>query len=806
MQQNLSPAKSYKQGLRAHVLKMIMMSSVAIGTIAQASPAFAHQAANDPAGTSIPPLQGSPQNAGADMTEIVVTAQKRQQSIAEVAQSITAISGQTLQDRGVVNVQDLVKLTPGLSYVESGASTPVYSLRGIGFFDTALAARPTVGVYVDEVSQPFSAMTVGSAFDLERVEVLKGPQGTLFGQNSTGGAINYIAAKPTRDFKAGIVASYASFDSVDVEAHVSGPVAENLAFRLAARVQRAGDWQRSMSRDDMLGRRNFSQARMLADWKPAPDVRIQVNLNGWIDRSDTQASQFLAAVPANPVTAPTYIPALLNYSAPARNNRAGDWDDGVDFDRDNHYYQGSVRADIDISDTVKLTSLSSYQHMRLEQLTDQDGTFYPNSLTLQDGRISTYSQELRLAGEATHIRWLVGGNYEFDKTEERNVFSNPYNTIANAFRPFGIVAALRQNVDQKFNTYAAFGNLEYDITDTLTLNGGIRYTKADLSFDACSADFNGTGVAGLGGLYAVLRRRAGLAPLPALAPNGCITLNSRLEPISVAGELNEDNVSWRAGVEWKPRRGQLLYANVSRGYKAGSLPVVLALSTDQIAPASQESVLAYEVGVKSALLDRALDVVAAAFYYDYSDKQLKGRILASPNIFGPQEALINVPKSRVSGFEAQINARPFRGLNFSLGGTYISTRVQSDLNNFTILGSATNYRGQRFPYTPKYQLVGDVDYTWEVSSQLSAFAGVNMNYRSSTTAGFGTESVLLIDAYTTLDLRLGLSSGDGRWRLTLFGQNITDKYYWTNVAKIGDVARRLAGQPRSYGVRLSRQM
>ncbi|HUD93469.1 TonB-dependent receptor plug domain-containing protein [Sphingobium sp.] len=146
----------------------------------------------------------APQVQPAGLGDIIVTAQKREQAINDVPLSITAASGEKLANQGVTNVSDLVKIVPGFNYTESAFATPVYTLRGIGFYDTSLAAKPTVSIYQDQVPIPFSIMTRGATLDLERVEVLKGPQGTLFGSNATGGAINYIAAKPTSTFKAGL--------------------------------------------------------------------------------------------------------------------------------------------------------------------------------------------------------------------------------------------------------------------------------------------------------------------------------------------------------------------------------------------------------------------------------------------------------------------------------------------------------------------------------------------------------------------------------------------------------------------------
>lgn len=733
--------------------------------------------------------------------EIVVTAQKREQNLSDVPMSISAISGDALADRGVQNVQDLAKLTPGLSFVDSGASIPVYSLRGVGFFDTSLAARPTVSVYVDQIPLPFSAMTIGATLDLERVEVLKGPQGTLFGQNATGGAINYIAAKPTDYFTGGVSLGYGRFNTIEAEAHLSGPVAPDLNVRIAGKILHGDDWQYSYTRNDKHGDKKLLQGRFIADWQPSDTVKFELNLNGFKDNSDTQAAQFLELVPLNATTAPVRIPDLIGYPRPPESNRAADWGSDPDFESDNGFYQASLRGDVELNDRLTLTSLSSFQHLSINQLTDQDGTAITNTKTLQDGTIKSFSQELRLAYDDDGVHGIIGLNYQYDKAVENNRFDFPYNTAAYALIAFGPFPGLRQLSDQRFNTYAAFANLDLDVSDTITVHGGARYTQADFSYEACSADIDGADVDGITGLFNLFRSRVGLGPLPTLEPNGCISVDADFNLGPVTGNFDENNLSWRVGADWKPTPETLIYANVSRGYKAGSLPVVAAVFADQLRPIKQESVLAYEVGVKTSTPDRVLSLSAAAFYYDYSDKQLKGRIVTDPNLFGPQEALVNVPKSRITGVEAQVDLRPVAGLALSLGGTYLDSKVQSDFENFTILGTLTNFKGQEFPYTPKYQLVADGQYSWPIGT-LEGFVGASLVHKSKTKAGFGTTELLDIDSYTTLDLRAGIGADNGSWKFSAYGRNVTNEYYWTNVAKIGDVARRIAGQPMTYGVRL----
>src|SRR5712672_1122550 len=202
------------------------------------------------------------------LEEVVVTAEKRSERARDVPMSITAVTAEQLEKQGVVAVSDLTKLVPGFTYQPSDYGTPVYTIRGVGQKDVAIAVSPTVSVYVDQVPIPYSAETLGAAFDLERLEVLKGPQGTLFGQNSTGGAMNFIAAKPTNHLDAGADVTYGRFNEADAQGFLSGPLSDTVSVRVALRTEQRDAWQTSETRSASLGVRNFSTGRLLLDWKP----------------------------------------------------------------------------------------------------------------------------------------------------------------------------------------------------------------------------------------------------------------------------------------------------------------------------------------------------------------------------------------------------------------------------------------------------------------------------------------------------------------------------------------------------------
>ncbi len=304
-----------------------------------------------------------------------------------------------------------------------------------------------------------------------------------------------------------------------------------------------------------------------------------------------------------------------------------------------------------------------------------------------------------------------------------------------------------------------------------------------------------------GVLYNVFRAGAGLGPNPPIPPGGCVTASPLFVPELVHSTLDQNNVSWRAGAEWTPAARLLLYANVSKGYKAGGYPDLAASVASQLSPASQEAVLAYEAGFKATLLERTLQLNGAGFYYDYTDKQILGRVLDP--VFGPLLKLVNVPHSDITGAELQLVWTPIRGLTVSAGGSYIHSEILDHFTNYDPNGVVADFNGEPFPNTPKWQLVSDIDYHWGLADGLDGFVGGDVTYQDSTNSQLGDLPLLKVNAYALLDLRAGVESRDGAWRVSVFGRNVADTYYWTAANRDLDTTVRFAGMPATWGVSLS---
>jgi iron complex outermembrane recepter protein len=752
----------------------------------------------DPAGPSAgasPELPPGQPSQPVELAEIVVTAQKRTEKANDVPISIDVVDSQQLQQAGVRTAEDLYKVVPGLTFTETQFDAPVFALRGVGFNDSSLAAAPTVSVYVDQVPLPYSAMARGGLLDLDHVEVLEGPQGTLFGENSTGGAINLIAAKPTDILAAGAQVSYGSFDTVHTDGFVSGPVANGLTARLAISADESGPWQQSTTRDASLGDTDIVTGRLLLDYNPSDTLRIAVNLNGWHDGSDTQAAQFVGLFPAVPGPLP---PAIANEPL-VTSPRAADWSPGESFQRNNRFYQGSIRADWNISSDLTLTSLSSYDYFVRHGLQDASGTPTADLNIGVGGGISTFNQELRLAGNSDRLHWIVGGNYEQDRIhDQQTVYLG--DSPASYIGPFHY-SSFFDDSRNTVKTYAAFDNVEYNIVAGLSATAGVRYTKSDTDYKGCSLD---SGAGDLAALFGYLQTAAFGVPATA-TPGHCVTLLANGSTGYFADSLNQDNVSWRVGLNYKFESGSLVYTSISRGYKAGGFPTLGAQSYTQLEPVTQEQLTSYEVGFKTPLFARSVQLNAAAFYYTYDNKQVLGSI--EEPIFGQLQRLVNIPRSQAEGAELSVQWTPVRGLNLNASGTYLHTEIDkdpdgSDFVNYTQFGTLQSFTGERFPFTPAWQLNAGVSYTGTLSGGLKGFVGADVAYRSSTNGGLGDDPRLAIDAYTLLNLKVGVKTEDGRWSISVYGKNVTNSYYWNNALHVQDTIVRYVGMPAQYGVTL----
>tara|TARA_B110001454_G_scaffold162436_1_gene151972 strand:- start:1068 stop:3356 length:2289 start_codon:yes stop_codon:yes gene_type:complete len=723
--------------------------------------------------------------------EIIVTASKREQSINKVGAPITALSGDALQERTVVSAADLAATIPGLNYSPTDTGSTVFTLRGVGYTDSTLSAYPDVTVYLDQVPLPFPIIAGLANFDISRVEVLKGPQGTLFGSNATGGAINYIANKPASTFGGGVTINYGRFNDLMVDANITGPLSDNLRFRVATRVHQSDDWQYSYTRDDSTGAASSWALRGLLNWTPTERLTFDLNVNGWRDKSLYQQPQFFEFDIKFPAFAAPYE---TSYPKAPRDARAADWVDHLPLRNDTWLFQASLQTKYSITDDITLTSLTSYTHAEQDAVPQQGGANFENSVYASNGVIKDYFQELRIDnGSTAGFRWTLGLNYAQDDVSEGHQAWFAENSAGLLLGTSGDKSSL----DQDTKNYAAFGAVEYDLGDIITLKGGLRYTETKRVGYACTIDpGDGTLIA----LFNLLQSKV-------LGQGDCISINpatNMSEPVS--GTIKEHNLSYRAGIDFKLANGVLVYVNTSRGYKAGGFPSVDASTTLQYLPIKQESVTNYEAGFKAGLMDRKLHLNGAAFYYDYKDKQLRSKILDP--VYGALTNTVNVPKSHIFGAELELVTAPLGGFTFNLAGTYLNAKIDKfvGVNAGGIPVACGNGSPKcAMPFAPKWSINAGIGYETSITEDLNLNLAADLAHRGKTNVLVGGTPSFDLPAYTTLDLRAGIETDDGKWKAFIYGKNVTNEFYITNVVQQYDLNNRITGKPVTYGISISRK-
>ncbi|MFA5939482.1 MAG: TonB-dependent receptor [Sinimarinibacterium sp.] len=811
-------------GAAAQAQEELDLDTIAVPETEEAAPAQAPAPAPRPA---------SPRG-GLEIEEIVVTAQKREESANDVPIAISTFTGDTLDALGITDTRDLGVVTPGFTAADSGYNTPVYTLRGIGFNDTTYTATSTVGVYVDEVSLPYSIMTKGANIDVERVEILKGPQGTLYGRNTTGGAINYIARKPTETTEYGVTASYGSFQTTDAEGYLSGPLADTLRGRIAVRDLRSQDgWQESMTRPgDTLGRQDKQSGRAALEWRPHDDWFMRFTLDGWRDRSESQAPQAIYIVPNNPIYNPN-TPAGMALSqllglpgtpfvAPQVENaqtvppdsddvRMADWPDELDLRLNDSYWGAALRSDWNMNgngtDATTLTLIGAYGEVKSDGSTfSQSGLPFIHVEQEIFAGIRTASGEARLTGawgEDNH--WLVGVNGAFDSGDELHhvladsvsaLFPDPVTgqgTIATRFNVGGVTRARALGV---------FVNGDARISDTLRLTLGGRFSDEHRESDTCnreSDDSQGLTPTTVETLFNIQAAARGNPSAP-VDDQDCLQLDEQGNNEKYHGELDERNLSGRVSLDWIPLDRLLLYVSYARGFKSGGFPVTNATDQRQFFPVKQEKLLALELGGKLTLFPGLLHVDFAAFDYDYTDKQLLTRFM-DPT-FGPLPILRNAPRSTVRGAELDFQLTPIDGLFLSAAGSYIDTRIDEFVST-TISGEENHdFAGRPFNFAPLLQYTVLADYAFPLGDRYTLGLGADYSYTGKTNSTLEGDPHYAHRDFGLTNARVRLNAADGRWTLMLWGRNVFDEFSQVSIFQAGDTIARYAGQPRTVGLSL----
>ncbi|CAA0124075.1 Ferripyoverdine receptor [Halioglobus japonicus] len=771
------------------------------------------------------------------LENVVVTAQRIEQTANEVGMDIQVFTGEQLDRLRITSVADLTSVVPSFTLSQSYQGVPTYTLRGIGFNTVNMSATSTVGIYLDEVAYPYPVLNAGPVYDMQRVEVLQGPQGTLFGRNTTGGLINLVTNKPTDEFEAMVRAEGGNYETVNTEAMVSGPLSDTLSGRIAFRTEDSNEgWQKSNTRSDDLGEVHRYGYRAMLSFNPLEQLDLNLSYNGWKIKSDTLAAQAIGLSPAtegSPYNAAGLTDYLANNQpdspdqadwAPA-STRGVDIGTGLglpgDLDENSHLNAYALHANYAFNDDLSLVSLTGYQDMKRKGLTDFSGAPYEILLQKLDGKIQSFSQEFRLEGAADKVRWLVGVYYTNDQIYDANrtllgqnanvglvrattvsLLSSPFNsggyteTQANqAFRTF------RDHADIDSDSWSIYANADWTLTDELSLTTGVRYTRDQQDYKGCSSDFNTNMLPNVNVTNRFLFNSFYGQLADPITEGECNTFDTETGQFGeVRSHLDEDNVPWRVALNWQYNIDTLMYASISEGFKSGTTPVNAANLAVQNAPVKQEQLLAYEMGLKATLLEQSMQFNVSTFYYDYKDKQLA--VYFADPIFTTLARLDNIPKSEAYGLDTQLTWAITSKLTAILAGTLLHTEVKN-YQGINAQGEPEDYDGAEFLYSPKRSGNLTFMYNTPISDALGVTASLNVHYQSESQADLTSSTVGEVDDYTTANATLGIHTLDGQWDFTLWGNNITDEYYWLSVTQNANTIVRFAGKSRTYGASLT---
>ena len=705
------------------------------------------------------------------LEEIVVTAQKREQSIQDIGIAITAFTGDNLKDRGIDEITQIQDITPNLRINRDfGQSTPRYSIRGVGELtnDSTISSSP-VAVHINEVAQPYPVTTTNLLFDLERVEVLRGPQGDLFGLNTTGGTINYVTSRPTEEFAASVLVEYGSFERNKIEAYVSGPISDALKIRFAvSRNDRNEGPQRNVDTGQDFGRFEKTGARLTFGFEP--NDRFDALFEYHVSRDDSE--------PLGPRSIDTFITAdwLTLFGLPGPQSVPEAIQDywGIRWTPNpaiapwvetpyllHEGSGGTLNMNFAVGD-LTLTSVTGFEDFEREEFLDYDGNLVQDGYQAYLSDLSTFSQELRLSGESERTNWLVGANFATDELKQTTIFDQPDNVD---FPSTG-----GQNPIQKRDIWAVFSHAEFAVSDQLTLTGGLRFTNEVRTQDNIGT-FLHADSSGLWGAFGAFGLNTDLYPHPGgnpLVPGAyltdadfsCFTFSA---PCAVGGapfslRIEDDMWSGKLAATYAFNDEVMAYVSYSRGTKSGGFIDVAASLSAQFRATDIETLNAYEAGIKSTVLDGKLRINGAVFYYDYLDQQVGGTYV-DPD-FGPLGAIVNAPESEISGGEIELTWMPLDGLTFSqsMGYTYgkfvnhagvdgAATQALKDANQAIedALAAAEGRPAQQVPWVavftdlsgnrinyPDWQLSGLAQYEWNLTDSLIARVAFDYSYEAAT--------------------------------------------------------------------------
>ena len=787
------------------------------------------------------PVAGLAQNATPDAapvaseesTTVIVTAQKREQRLQDVPIVVTTLSAKLLQDAGVRDIKDMQILTPGLTVTSTQNETLTTArIRGVGTVGDNPGLESSVGVVVDGVYRPRNGVGFGDLGEMERIEVLKGPQGTLFGKNTSAGVINIITKKPSFTFGAEGEATFGNYGAQGYSASVTGPIAEDLVAGRLYIAKRSHDGYTDV--DTGVGPRtlksdqdqDFTTVRGQLLFTPNADAEIRV-IGDFSHRDE------YCCVAVQTRTGPTgaIIQALsanhgLATTADPEARRAYSNRDTHQVVRDGGV---SVEGNFKLNGLwdSTLTTVTGIRDWKATNGQDLDYTgadiLYRKDNGDFNARFKTFSQEVRLAGATEHLNWLVGGFYvKEDLTRaDSYVYGSSYEPFIGLLlssgtdptfvskltgRPYGTSfkagGQARDHYTQTDESYAFFTNNSWKVSDALELTMGLRYTHEKKSMTALYTNSDngvgcGSGVQKYGQAAALLAANggnttaavlAGANPywVGAIATGKAPTLVGALCPFwanpafnnrRAADSQSDGNLSGTLKAAWHVTDDIMLYGSYARGYKAGGFNLDRAqtgITPDANLWFDPETVDSYELGLKTSLFDGALALNITAFDQQYQDFQLN-------TFLGTAFVVESIPDLKSQGFDADVYWRtPISGLSFQGGISYADTKygdfVAADLDNPSHFPGLSLLPGAQVSFAPKWTSSGAL--TWgHTFGKIRTSANLTAKYTSEYNTGSDLVPFKEQEGYTLVNARLAFGAADRAWTIEVWGQNLTDVNY-----------------------------
>ena len=760
------------------------------------------------------------QDSGDD--EIVVTATRREQALQDVPMAVSAINADQLDAQNITSTQDLQRVAPSLQIASSNSETggSTLRIRGVGTTGNNIGLEGAVGVFIDGVYRQRAGLALNNLFDIARVEVLRGPQGTLFGKNTSAGALAIVNNTPRMgEFQANAEFSAGDFDDLELQGMVNVPLTDEFAIRLSGAMQSRDGYMVDPRTDVDYFNRNRSLIRFQAQWEPTDNITWRVTLDGATkDENCCQASYrdlgataltnlFLGSVAAPADVTNRFDRNVLNTIGRETLEHTEEWGISSHFD-----------ADLGFADFRAILA-----HRNFESENSVDADFGPADLLFQTfpAEQTLDSIELQLTGEAGNLDWLIGAYYA-EESIDQNVstllgtqvggLGNYIHLLtASAFLaglyPAG-GGALTNHFFQDATSWSIFTHNTYNFSDQFSATLGLRYNSEEKigggdNFTTNSPSCN------------------------ILVP---ATLQALCPRFDYTGEIDEQELTGVFSLNWSPTDDILVYASYSHGYKAGGInldrdatvrPVVgPVLPIGVLAPGATQAQInaaslflpetsdSYEVGLRTQWFDRALTVNLTGFITDYTNFQL--------NTFTGLGFIISNPGSVEShGVELESRWTPTDNLALSFAATWVEARygneaaLQIDPDGAGIL---LPLAGRQLTNAPDWVISGGVHYEHPItaSGNVSAFFDLGAQYRSDYNTGSDLDPRKFQDSYTTFDGRIGLTGEDsaGDWDAYVWGTNITDEdihvISFTSVFQAGSISTFL-GAPRMWGVTLRRR-